>query len=159
VSSGCIAAGRSGGGGYLYIDWNGKVMPCVFVPYSAGNLREIYARGGTLDDIYDAPYFRAIREWQREYALGKEKPEECGNWLVPCSLRDHYDMGRDLIEDYHPEPEDEAAARCLKDDAYYDKMIGYDKELNKLFHPIWEQEYLRRGSLLPTGSGETGTSL
>jgi len=158
VSSGCIAAGRSGGGGYLYIDWNGKVMPCVFVPYSAGNIRAIYARGGTLDDIYDAPYFRAIREWQRGYALGKEKPEECGNWLVPCSLRDHYDMGRNLIEQYHPEPEDEAAARCLKDDAYYDKMIGYDKELGKLFDPIWEHEYLGTGSLLPTGSAETGSS-
>jgi hypothetical protein len=53
-------------------------MPCVFVPYSAGNIREIYARGDTLDDIYDAPYFRAIRDWQREYALGKERPEEIG---------------------------------------------------------------------------------
>jgi len=97
----------------LYIDWNGNVMPCVFVPYSAGNIREIYARGDTLEDIYDAPYFRAIREWQWEHALGKEKPEECGNWLVPCSLRDHYDMGRNLIEEYRPEPEDEAAAHGL----------------------------------------------
>lgn len=145
VSNGCIAAGRSGGGGYLYIDWNGKVMPCVFVPYSAGNLREIYARGGTLDDIYDAPYFQAIRQWQKEYALGKEKPEECGDWLMPCSLRDHYETGRKLIEIHRPEPEDEAAARCLKDDAYYDKMIGYDKKLDRLFNPIWEREYLRTG--------------
>jgi len=35
-SNGCISAGR--GGGYLYIDWNGKVMPCVFVPYSPVNI-------------------------------------------------------------------------------------------------------------------------
>ncbi|MGQ9694009.1 MAG: radical SAM/SPASM domain-containing protein [Thermodesulfobacteriota bacterium] len=142
VSNGCIAAGRSGGGGYLYIDWNGKVMPCVFVPYSAGNIREIYARGGTIDDIYDASYFRAIRQWQWEYALGKEKPEECGNWLIPCSFRDHYEIGKRLIEIYRPEPEDEAAGRALKDEAYSHKMIRYNKELSTLFDPIWEREYL-----------------
>jgi MoaA/NifB/PqqE/SkfB family radical SAM enzyme len=32
--NGCLAGGRSNGGGYLYINWDGKVMPCVFVPYS-----------------------------------------------------------------------------------------------------------------------------
>ena len=141
VSNGCIAAGRSGGGGYLYIDWNGKVMPCVFVPYSAGNLREIYARGGTLDDIYEAPYFRAIREWQWDYALGKDRPEDYGNWLTPCSLRDHYETGRKLIDEHRAEPEDEAAGRALKDGAYYDAMITYDHELYRLFDPVWEQEY------------------
>jgi MoaA/NifB/PqqE/SkfB family radical SAM enzyme len=142
VSNGCIAAGRSGGGGYLYIDWNGKVMPCVFVPYSAGNLREVYARGGTLDDVYDAPYFRAVRQWQREYALSKEKPGECGNWLTPCSLRDHYETGRRLIEIHRPEPEDEAAALALRDGGYSHSMLAYDHELYKLFDPIWEREYL-----------------
>lgn len=142
VSNGCIAAGRSGGGGYLYIDWNGKVMPCVFVPYSAGNVREVYARGGTLDDIYDAPYFRAIRQWQREYALGKDKPEECGNWLTPCSFRDHYETGRRLIEIHQPEPEDETAARSLADAEYSQAMSAYDLELSRIFDPIWEREYL-----------------
>lgn len=142
VSSGCLAAGRSGGGGYLYIDWNGKVMPCVFVPYSAGNLREIYARGGTLDEIFEAPYFRAIRRWQWDYALGKERPEDCGNWLTPCSLRDHYEAGRKLIDEHRAEPEDEAAAHALKDGAYYDVMTAYDRELRRLFNPVWEREYL-----------------
>jgi len=142
VSNGCIAAGRSGGGGYLYINWHGQVMPCVFVPYSAGNLFEIYARGGNLDNIWDAPYFRAIRDWQWDYALGKERPEECGNWLTPCSLRDHYENGRKLIETYQPEPEDEAAAAILKDEAYARAMLEYDAQLYKLFDPIWKQEYV-----------------
>jgi len=142
VSNGCIAAGRSGGGGYLYINWHGQVMPCVFVPYSAGNLFEIYTRGGHLDNIWDAPYFRAIRNWQRDYALGKDRPEECGNWLTPCSLRDHYENGRKLIETYQPEPEDEAAAAILKDEAYARAMLEYDAQLYKLFGPIWKQEYV-----------------
>jgi MoaA/NifB/PqqE/SkfB family radical SAM enzyme len=47
---GCIAAGRDRG--YLHIDWNGNVMPCVFMPYVAANLFEIYDRGGTLNDVW-----------------------------------------------------------------------------------------------------------
>ena len=142
VTEGCIAAACPGG--YLYIDWNGKVMPCVFVPYSAANIHEIYRRGGTLDDIYDLPYFRAIRQWQWEYGLGKKRPEEHGNWLLPCSLRDHYGMGRELINQYHPEPEDEGAREALRDQYYYERFLAYDRDLEKLFDPIWDQEYLKK---------------
>ena len=141
VSDGCIAASR--GSGYLYIDWNGKVMPCVFVPYSPANIQEIYRAGGTLDNIYDLPYFQAIRQWQWDYGLGKERPEDHGNWLISCSLRDHYGVGRELIDRYHPEPEDEAAADALQDGNYYEGMMDYDEALNKLFDPVWKQEYLR----------------
>jgi hypothetical protein len=41
-------------------------MPCVFVPYSPINIIEVYKRGGTLEEIYDVPYFQAIRQWQAE---------------------------------------------------------------------------------------------
>ena len=141
VSEGCIAAGAPGG--YLYIDWSGKVMPCVFVPYAAGNIHDIYRQGGTLDDVYELPYFQAIRRWQFDYGLGKQRPEEHSNWLLPCSLRDHYGMGRELIDTYHPEPEDEAAAEALRDDAYHEAFLQYDRELEELFDPIWREEYLQ----------------
>jgi len=141
VSQGCIAAGQDRG--YLYVDWDGKVMPCVFVPYAAANIHSIYARGGSLDDVYDLPYFRAIRQWQLDYGLGKERPAEHGNWLLPCSLRDHYAMGRGLIEKYHPEPEDKAAAEALEDRHLYEGMVRYDEELHRLFEPVWEKEYLK----------------
>jgi hypothetical protein len=140
VSEGCIAAGAPGG--YLYIDWNGKVMPCVFVPYAAGDIREVYRQGGTLDDVYELPYFRAIRRWQFEYGLGKQRPEEHSNWLLPCSLRDHYAMGRGLIDAYHPQPEDAAAAEALHDEAYRQRFVQYDRELEDQFGHIWEEEYL-----------------
>jgi MoaA/NifB/PqqE/SkfB family radical SAM enzyme len=142
TSDGCIAAGRAGG--YLYIDWNGKVMPCVFVPYSPVNVHDIYAAGGTLDDIYKQPYFTAIRQWQWDYGFGKQCPEEHSNWLLPCSLRDHYGTGRELIDTYGPEPEDEAAAQALLDGAYYEGMMAYDEELQKLFEPVWDEEYLAK---------------
>jgi MoaA/NifB/PqqE/SkfB family radical SAM enzyme len=140
TSEGCIAACAPTG--YCYIDWNGKVMPCVFVPYAAGNIYEIYRHGGTLDDIYELPYFRAIRRWQWDYGLGQDRPEKHGNWLLPCSFRDHHRMGRTLIDTYHPEPEDAAAAAALRDTKYRDGMIDYDLKLQELFDPIWEKEYL-----------------
>jgi MoaA/NifB/PqqE/SkfB family radical SAM enzyme len=142
VSNGCIAAGK----GYLYIDWSGKVMPCVFVPYAAANIHDLYARGGTLDDLYDLPYFRAIRHWQRDYAFGRDSEGrygEYGNWLLPCSLRDNYAMGRRLIEEHQPEPEDSAAAEAMRDDNYRVRMLAYDEQLRQLFDPIWEREYLQ----------------
>jgi len=143
TSDGCIAAARASG--YMYIDWNGKMMPCVFVPYAAGNIKEIYLNGGSLDDIYDVPYFRAIRDWQSEYGLAKSSPEEHKNWLVPCSLRDHYGAGRDLIDTFKPEPEDENAAEALEDGQYYEGMMAYDEELYKLFDPIWQDIYVKSG--------------
>ncbi|MDR7434351.1 MAG: radical SAM protein [Armatimonadota bacterium] len=140
VSNGCIAGGREGG--YLYIDWNGKVMPCVFVPYSAVNIHEIYRKGGTLNDAWEAPYFQAIRRWQWEYALGKQRLEDHGNWLIPCSIRDHYDVCRRLLDTYHPEPEDVSAAEALQDQGYLEGMLAYDRALAEAFDPIWRREYL-----------------
>jgi hypothetical protein len=35
-------------------------------------------------------------------------------------------MGRELIERYHPEPEDESAAEALHDRSYCEGMLGYD---------------------------------
>jgi len=149
TSGGCIAAGRFGGGGYLYIDWNGKVMPCVFVPYAVANVREIYARGGSLDEVYDRPYLKAIRQWQGDYALRPRRTEACGNLLLPCSLRDHYDSGRRLIDAHRPEPEDAAAAEALADPGYYEGMVAYDRALQERFDPIWREHYL--GQCVPAG--------
>ncbi len=140
VSDGCISAIRSGG--YFYIDWSGRVMPCVFVPYSPVNILEVYRNGGTLEDIYDVPYFRAIREWQAEYAFAKERPEEHGNWLMPCPIRDHHRIMRELIDRYQPEPEDESAAAALQDPDYYRGMLAYNEAVRRVLEPVWEREYL-----------------
>ena len=58
ASDGCIAGAKPSG--YMHIDWDGKVTPCVFVPYSAGNINEISGNDGTLDDVYELPYMKAI---------------------------------------------------------------------------------------------------
>ena len=137
---GCISAGREGG--YLYIDWNGKVMPCVFAPYSAVNIQDIYARGGTLNDVWKAPFFQAIREWQREYGYGQKEPLQEGNWLRPCPIRDHHRMFRELVDRYQPEPEDQAAREALEDQEYYKGLVAYGTDIGEYSQDIWEGKYL-----------------
>ncbi|MHA2609798.1 MAG: radical SAM/SPASM domain-containing protein [bacterium JZ-2024 1] len=140
LSDGCISSARSGG--YFYIDWNGNVLPCVFVPYSPVNLAEIYRQGKTLDEIYHVPFFQAIRRWQAEYGFEKRLPEEHGNWLMPCPIRDHHKMIRELIDRYKPEPVDESAEAALQDEDYYLGMLAYNEAVKKVLDPIWKREYL-----------------
>ena len=90
ATNGCLAAGRAGG--YFHVNWNGDVSPCVFFPYSPVNVREVFARGGTLDEVWAHPFFAEIRGWQRDYGYreANEACPDCGNWLAPCIIRDHH---------------------------------------------------------------------
>jgi len=138
--NGCIAAGRDGG--YFYVDWNGKVMPCVFAPYSAGNIHDIYRdKRMTLDDLWDQPFYRAIRKWQKDFGFGEKKATSKGNLLTPCPYRDHHKLFLEWVREFNIEPEDDAARGLLADTAISEKMIEYDRELSGLFDPIWKKEY------------------
>ena len=109
---GCIAAGRDRG--YLHIDWNGNVMPCVFMPYAAANLPEIYGRGGTLNDVLAAPLLRAVRQWQSEYGYGSPELSEEANWMLPCPFRDHFSTLHNWVETLNPKPEEGVAPAALQ---------------------------------------------
>ncbi len=80
ASDGCVSAGKPSG--YLYIDWNGNLTPCVFNPYSPVNIAELYNQGKTLNDALQHPFFKAIRAWQKDYALDRT-PDKKGNYLTP----------------------------------------------------------------------------
>jgi MoaA/NifB/PqqE/SkfB family radical SAM enzyme len=136
---GCVAAGRERG--YMHIDWNGKVMPCVFAPYSAGNIQEVYAKGGTLNDIWKTPFFKAIRGWQNDYGYGNGGPRSEGNWMTPCPIRDHYPTFRQWLVKYQPDPMDEPASLALTDASFYDSLHSYGDELRELSQPIWRDNY------------------
>ena len=109
---GCIAAGRERG--YLHIDWRGDVMPCVFLPYAAANLHEVYSRGGTLDDVWQTPFLQAIRTWQSGQGYGCSRPSAESNWMLPCPLRDHFGDLRDLVEAMAPQPQAGVAPEGLQ---------------------------------------------
>ena len=136
-SNGCIAYGRSGG--YIYIDWNGNIMPCVFVPYYVDNVYDLYKRGKTIADALMSEFFVRGRKWQESYGYGKKIPE---NWLAPCSIRDHYENFRKNILTKDAKPEDRNAEEALKDPEYYERLKEFDEKLHKLTKPIWQKKYL-----------------
>ena len=140
ASDGCIAAGRQGG--YLYIDWNGNVMPCVFVPYSPVNVNGLYQNGGTLNDVWAQPFFKNIRSWQSEYGYGHAEPGNVGNWLMPCINRDHHQTFWRLLTLHEPEPEDAAAAQAWRDEAYHRGLMAYNEQVAAVMDPIWKKAYL-----------------
>ncbi len=139
TSSGCICAGRRGG--YFYIDWNGDIMPCGFVPYSTDNIYQIYSEGGNLNTAMDSPLFVRIREWQDDY--GFTRPAEgVDNWLCPCVIRDHFSSLKDAVVQSGARPINESAAEAMSDPDYCRGMVEYGKNIKRITDPIWEEEYV-----------------
>jgi MoaA/NifB/PqqE/SkfB family radical SAM enzyme len=137
---GCIAAGRDRG--YVHVDWDGKVMPCVFMPYAGADLHQVYAEGGTLDDVWSTPFFRAIRQWQRERGYGKRELTREGNWMAPCPFRDHFGMVQRWIAEYEPRPEDGVAPEGALDPRFCSQMVAAGREQSRIGQQIWERDYL-----------------
>ncbi len=142
LSDGCIAYGRSGG--YLYVDWNGNIMPCVFVPYYEDNIKELYRQNKKLADALFSDLFKKGREWQIKYGYDpnhefKNKPK---NWLMPCSIRDHWKNFRENIISKTTKPQDEFAKQALESEEYNKTLEEFDKELSEKTEPIWRKEYL-----------------
>jgi MoaA/NifB/PqqE/SkfB family radical SAM enzyme len=143
LSSGCIAYGRWGG--YFYIDWNGNVMPCVFVPYYVDNINELYSNGGNLGDVMQSKFFRNGRKWQREYGFENENFQ--GNLLMPCSIRDHYENFKETILTPDAKGEDEMAESLLNDPEYEKMMKEFDEELTQLTEDIFRSKYLKEETI------------
>jgi len=138
LSRGCIAYGRSGG--YFYIDWHGNVTPCAFIPYYVDNIYDLYNNGKTLSDALFSDFMKNGRKWQREYGLDNWKKPK--NWLMPCSIRDHYEIFRNSVLPKEAKPEDEKAREALESEEYFEVLKNYDEELQGLTEKIWETEYL-----------------
>ena len=110
------------------------MTPCVFVPFSPVNVNEIYSEGGNLNTIYDAPFFRRIRNWQ--------KNEVDDNLLMPCLIRDHHKDLRQFIQEYEPDAIDSNAELTLVDPDYATAMDQYAEDYRSLSDPVWESAYL-----------------
>jgi radical SAM protein with 4Fe4S-binding SPASM domain len=143
ATNGCLAAGRAGG--YFHVNWNGDVSPCVFFPYSPVNVKDVFARGGTLDEVWTHPFFADIRRWQRAhgYRESNEACPDCGNFLAPCIIRDHHGDFLSLMRKHEPAPIDEDARAALADPAYHEGLERFGRELEELVEPIWRERYLQ----------------
>jgi hypothetical protein len=138
LARGCIAYGRSGG--YFYVDWHGNVTPCVFIPYYVDNIYDLYSNDKTLVDALFSDFMKNGRKWQREYGLDNcSRPH---NWLMPCSIRDHYEIFRHSALLGNAKPEDDKAKEALESDEYFEIMKNYDDRLKNLTEKIWQNEYL-----------------
>jgi len=121
----------------MYVDWNGAVSPCVFLPYSPVNIKRVYECGGTMSDVWADPFFGALRGWQTDYR------KQNGNLLAPCPIRDHHMDLRHLLADFEPDPTDANAEAALLDPNYARGMAQYDAAYQALADEVWQQHYLR----------------
>jgi len=141
ASSGCIAAARPGG--YFYITWDGEITPCGFIPYSIGNIYDIFQTGGNLDTILHSPFFERIRQWQNEYGYA-QPAENTKNGLCPCVGRDHFEVLLKAVRDTHAKPIDEEAVDALADPKYHSGMIEYGDNYNHLSSKVWAEHYMAK---------------
>jgi MoaA/NifB/PqqE/SkfB family radical SAM enzyme len=143
TTSGCIAGGRPGG--YFYITWNADVTPCVFIPYADSNIRDIFNKGGTLDDVLLTPMMDRIRNWQASYGFTLYKPDAekkpAQNWLSPCFIRDHYQEFINAAKTYGIKPIDKGAEEALESEEYQKKMIDYGRDFCCVSSELWENFY------------------
>jgi len=139
LANGCIAYARETSG-YFYIDWHGNITPCVFIPYYVDNVYDLYQKGKTLGDALVSDFFKKGREWQRKYGYGCPA-QKIQNWLMPCSIRDHYKYFREIILPEEAKGEDKFAEEAKNSKEYFEKLVSYDEKLKELTDPIWEREY------------------
>ncbi len=136
---GCLSAGGHGNGGYFYIDWNGNVNPCVFVPFSPVNIKDVYAQGGNLNDVFAQPFFADLRKFQ----IGLKERTHGQNVLNPCPIRDHNADFREILRRHEPEPSDPNAAAIIQDPEYARGIDRYDAEYQQLVDVVWDKVYLQ----------------
>lgn len=139
IVEGCIAYGRWNG--YFYIDWDGKIMPCVFVPFYEETVYDIYSSGRTLGDALQAPLFKNGRAWQKSYGYCNPDKE---NILMPCSIRDHFEDFKCHIMSPDAKSENQQAEQLLNDPDIEQTLIRLEKDLQQLSKTIWQEEYLQR---------------
>jgi hypothetical protein len=61
-------------------------MPCVFAPYGAADIHQVYAQGYALQDAWQAPFLRSIRRWV-EHHQPEPEDEAARQALIDVSER------------------------------------------------------------------------
>jgi len=137
LSDGCVSCAKPGG--YFYIDWNGNIMPCVFIPYYKDNVKDLFQKGKKIEDALFSNFFVKGREWQNGY---RNSNGNQGNMLMPCFIRDHHqEFLRIARDECHVLPEDAAAEEAMEDAAYHAALIEFDEKLKAIEEPCWNSEF------------------
>ncbi len=139
VIGGCMAAGRSHG--YIHIEWNGNITPCVFYPYTSQNIVEIYKQGGDLNSVLFSSFFEKIREWQNGYIFDKPT-EKMGDMIACCPIRDHHKIIPRFNKETGAKVIDNSARKNLENENFRKGLIDYGEKFKILSGEIWDKEYL-----------------
>lgn len=115
---GCIAGGRR----YLHINCKGDVEPCVFAHFAVDNIKN-----KSLKEAINSPFFKAIRERQRE---NNKNP------LLPCMIIDHPRTLREVVQEFCAYPTHEGAETIITEMADY--LDQYSLEYAKLADEAWK---------------------
>ena len=137
LSDGCIACGRKSG--YFYINWDGNIMPCVFIPYYLDNIYQLFKEGKTIEDAMNSELFNAGRDLQTRLKYNNGK---LGNLLMPCLFRDHHKDFTEILDNlknFHCENTE--AKEAYESGEYHETLQNFDIQLEKLTSNIWEEEF------------------
>lgn len=124
---GCIAAARQDpkrGGGYLHINSNCDVEPCVFAHFAADNIRN-----KSLRSVLKSDFFNAMREGQ-----GKIK-----NWLAPCCIIDNPEVLRNAVKKSGAYPTHPGAETIVEDKRIIKHLDNYSKKIKKITKKQWNE--------------------
>ena len=105
------------------------------------NIYDLYSSSKTLCDALFSDFMKNGRKWRRQYGLDNRK--QPGNWLMPCSIRDHYEIFRNPVPPENAKPEDKNAKEALESSEYFEIMKNYDRQLQALTGKIRQNEYLK----------------
>jgi len=122
---GCISASR-----YLYITSDGKVQPCTFVHFYTHNIKD-----HSLKEIWESPFFRAIRERQPYHP----------NLLRPCKIIDNPEVLREIVEEVGAKPTYEGADDIIKKPEVVRHIDNYAKRWGELADKAWKSEEYSSG--------------
>ena len=139
ISDGCICAGRKGG--YVYFDWYGNAMPCVFIPYTVGHIqKDFFDKGKNLNDILETPFFTKLRNWQAGYSYKKPSAEAC-NEIVPCPIRDHHDEFHQIAKENNAIPVGKTTENSFKDKEFIKDLTEIGIKAREATEAIWRRKY------------------
>jgi len=133
---GCLAAGHE----YLHINSRGDVEPCIFMHLAADNIKE-----KNLREALKSPFFRAIR---RRQPYGE-------NLLTPCTIIDHPEVLREVVEETGPYPTCPGAKSLLDDPDLAAGLKKYARETRAIFDKVWAEEDKTDFKLEGRGQGRT----
>lgn len=136
ITEGCISCGKEGG--YFYINWDGNIMPCVFIPYFSDNIYQLFSEGRSISDALFSDFFIKGRKWQSDY-LNKNHQER--NLLMPCLYRDHHNDFLNIVNSVPLSvyPENDSAREAMESKEYHENIMEFDKDLDKKSQSLWQE--------------------